>query len=569
MHKTSKLGACGFAFLGLLVASAACSSSSSSGGLPADQTVTALRGTIKSAAGQPLAGVTVRAGGVTATSNAQGRFDLRAPAGKATARFAKDGFVDGVRVVTLVDGRPTQLDVTLLPLAPAIPLDATTGGSVTGARTAGLVAPANAFVDASGRPVTGTVDVHLTPLDPSVAAERAAAPGFVAVPSGGTAMLESFGMMDVTVKQGDQKLQVAAGKELEVRIPAPAGGGAPEPSMPLWSYDEDKGAWIEEGVATYDAATKTYVGKAKHMSMWNADKVYLATCICGLVKEKGGAVLPGARVEADGLSYLGSSSTNTGLDGRFCVAVRKDSDVSVAAYHKSGGGQARTIKSGGADTDVPPTMGDPRCADVGVWEVERDVFVTNDGSKIACGSVANPFASGCAAELGAAFGTCFKPEGACTTRIEAGSSVIRYANGAYVTSSGTESRYYSSSGQLCATATFTGGAAGDTFTVSYALPSGKTFTMTMQGDGGGDTIITCPGGGEVRVTPEQRQALEACSNGNGESQETQCASEGSDGGNLPSTCVDDTTCNGNVCCTIPNSTQKYCLPEATCDAIGK
>ena len=57
---------------------------------------------------------------MTATSGPDGRFELKAPAGQATARFTKDGYADGVRAVSLVDGRPTQLDVTIRVTADAL-----------------------------------------------------------------------------------------------------------------------------------------------------------------------------------------------------------------------------------------------------------------------------------------------------------------------------------------------------------------------------------------------------------------------------------------------------------------
>jgi hypothetical protein len=560
----------GIGFVGLLVVSAACSTSESRPGLPADQAVTALRGTIKGTDGKPISGVAVKAGAVTATSNAEGKYDLKIPTGDAIARFSKDGFVDGIRAVSVVDGRPTQVDVTLLAQAPPVVLDSTAGGTVNGGRGARVIAPAGAFVDGAGKAVTGPVNVYLTPLDPSVAAERASAPGFLAQQGGTPGMLESFGMVDITVKQGDQRLNVAAGKELELRIPAPAGAATPAATMPLWSFDESKGVWVDEGTATYDPATKTYVGKAKHMSLWNCDQVLTATCICGLVKEKSGAVLPGARIEGSGIDYFGTSTANANNDGKFCLAVRKDSEISLAAYHRSGGGTVRNVRSGSADTNVPPQMGDARCVDVGVWEVERDVFVTAGGTAVSCGNVPNPFANSCATELGSVFGGCYKPEGSCTTSFGATGATVRFANGAYYTSDGAGGKYYSSTGQLCATATFEGGADGGAMTMRYTLPNNRVFTMTIADGGKGDMVIGCPDGGQVRVTPEQRQALEACSQNQSDGGgAASCTNQGFDGGGVPGTCTSDTQCNGQVCCTIPNSTTRVCLTRESCDSLSQ
>lgn len=575
------LGALGL--VGPAVLQVACSNSDNGGGgtggsAGATTAVTALRGTVKSTAGEPLSDVTVSAGGVTAISGADGRFELLAPAGSAVARFTKTGYVDGLRPVSIASGRSTQLDLSLLPVAPAIQLDATAGGTVTGSRGARLVAPPGAFVDGSGKPVSGMVDVHLTPLDPSIAAERAAAPGFVAQSGGASAMLESFGMADVTVKQNDGKVGVAPGKQLELHIPVPSGVASPEATQEIWSFDESKGIWVDEGTGTYDPASNTYVATAKHLSMWNTDKVYLATCVCGLVNAKGGGPLAGARVEAEGVSYFGTSSTNAGADGTFCVAVRKDSDVDITAYHKSGGGQSRAIKSGHADTSIPPQPGDARCVDVGVWEVEQDVFIGSTGTTTACGDVGNPLAGTCAESFGVALSSCYQPSGACTATLGADGETISYANGASVQTSGAMSKYFSATGQLCATSVIDLGSAasGDDVAVTFTLPNGQAYALTIGGDGGGDITIKCPNGDVTTLTPDQRAALEACTSKDMMSSQAECTIAGGDDGGvsdagigIPTACTDDSMCTmGNVCCVV-STTDKLCLPPSTCALIPK
>ena len=39
--------------------------------------------------------------------------------------------------------------------------------------------------------------------------------------------------------------------------------------MPLWYFDEQKGMWVEEGVATKQG--NQYVGTVNHFTDWNCD----------------------------------------------------------------------------------------------------------------------------------------------------------------------------------------------------------------------------------------------------------------------------------------------------------
>lgn len=574
MHLRTLRFASDLAALSCVITILACSSSDSpkaSGPGSAAAKVTALRGVVKSASGGLLANVKVTAGSVSVTTDTKGHYELKASAGKSRVRFALDGYVDGFRSPTLLKDHPTQLDVALLPLGEPVRLDAATGGMAAGERGAAVRVPEGAFVDASGKAVTGMVDVYLSPLDPSSKEERAAAPEFVTELNGETQLLESMGMVDIQVRQNDEKLSVATGKALELSIPVPE-GSEPEATIDLWSFDESKSIWVNEGKATYDAATKTYVGMAKHMSLWNADQVITATCICGIVEESGKGPLAGARIEANGVSYFGSSSAQTDAEGRFCVAVRKDSDIDVAAYHASTGGESRRVRSKSEDTLVPPKSTDARCEDVGTWKVTKDVFVSASGVVTKCGDVENPFLGSCAAELGEVFGSCYKPEGDCTIKFNGAATTTTYANGCYSEGSATGSSYYSTSGKLCAMAKYDT-ASVDDIRIQYTIPGKGMFTMTVGSMGTGDFVIQCPDGKETRVTAEQSQALTACASPESsvdQAAECKLESEGLNdaGAGIPTTCAANSDCKApdNVCCDV-GSGVKLCFDKATCDLI--
>lgn len=539
---------------------------------PARESVTAVRGTIRDLGGTALAGVRVSAGSASAVSRADGVYDLRAPAGSQVVRFEKDGFVSSVVPVEVATLSPTQRDVSMLALAPAMPLDATAGGSVTGMRGAGLMAPAAAFVNSAGAPVTGMVDVHLTPIDPSMATELRAVPGdFTADTGGARVALESLGMMDISVRQGTETLQVAAGSALEIRLPAAAGAATPDPMIQLWSMSETTGRWVDEGMATFDAATRTYVATTHHMSVWNVDKPLLATCVCGIVNESGAGPLPGAHIQADGVDYFGSSETTTDDMGRFCVAVRKDSDVAIAAYHASGGGESRRVHSGSADTMVPAAIGDARCLDVGEWTVTRDVFHSDTGGTVRCEDATNPY-TGCAGDLWTVL-DCYQPTGACTyMSTGVTGSTVTYANGSRavstISSTAVDTEMFSPTGTLCATSTvdLASAMAGDTRMVYTIAATGQVFVMVIPSSDTGNMIIECPSGESVTVTPEQRQATEACFSGDSGGS-MMCTRAG--GMPIGGVCTADAECTaaGGVCCTIPMA-GSFCLMAADCMAAG-
>jgi hypothetical protein len=525
--------------------------------------VTALRGTITSASGAPLPGVSTSAGAIQATSDANGVYDLHVAAGAQVVSFELAGYVRSFERVTVGDGSPTQLDVTLLPMAAALPLDASTGGTVTAARGASIVAPAMAFVDASGAAVTGMVAVHLTPIDPSMGPELAASPGdFTGDMAGTRVPLESLGMMDITVESAGARLQVAPGATLEIHIPVAAGASSPDATAPVWSFDETSGIWADEGMATLDASHGTYVATTHHMSIWNIDQPYLATCVCGTVVERGAGSLPGARVDAEGLDYFGASEATTDANGRFCVAVRKSSRVSVAAYHASGGGTSREVMTGAADTNVPPTAGDPRCVDMGTLEVARDVFTTPTGTT-ACTETSNPFADACGRGLWTAF-SCFQPSGACSIRTDTstGGSTMTYANGARrvttVVGTSSQTQSFDPSGTLCMTQTV-----GTDSVVHLTTSAGAMYTMSFPGDMSGDLVIGCPDGSMQTVTAAQRQAIQACSP-HDDSTSSTCTIEGGGGTGSVCTATSECTTSGDVCCAISGAPMSYCLPQSSC-----
>jgi hypothetical protein len=343
----------------------------SGGGGKAVEKLAVLRGVVTSVNGDPLEDVEVEAGKASDATTGKGRYELEVTASEKQVRFALDGYVNGFRSPALDKDIPTQLDVILLPRAESVPLDAAEGGIAAVQPGASVHVPADAFVDDSGKAVTGTVDVYVSPFDPSDANARAAAPELVTEVGGERQLLESLGMVDIRVRQDDEALDLESGKALELSIPLPD-DSEPEAAIGFWSFDESKSLWVKAGKAKFDAGTNAYVGSAEHVGLWSVGQLISATCICGLAEQSGAGALARTRIEARGVSYFGSSSAQSGGDGRFCVAVGKDSDIEVVAYDASNGVESKQVRSKSAETSVPPRASDARCTDVGTWRVAKD-----------------------------------------------------------------------------------------------------------------------------------------------------------------------------------------------------
>jgi hypothetical protein len=513
--------------------------------------VTAIMGQALDTSGGGVASVTVRGGGAQTTTAADGTFQLDAPAGQRTVvTFEKPGYLRGIKRVDVQDGTPTALRVTLLAEALPVEMDADTGGAVDGSRRAGIVAPAAAFVDPGGAPISGTVQVHLTPLDPAISAELAAYPGDLAArqTDGTIGQLETYGVLDVTIRQDGKELQIGDGKSIDIRIPAPSAGvSSPPATVELWSFDNDEGIWIEEGVATYNADDHTYDATISHLSPWNADVIQESTCVRGRVTDQHGNAIPGSHLEASGVSYLGWSSATAGQNGEFCIVVQKNSTVEILAIHPLGGGTLRTVNGGSSDSTVPPNCA--TCSDVGTWVVEKG-SVTGPGGTVDCADIDVPFVGTCAEGMLSIF-TCFNPQGACTYNM--GTGTIRYENGATMTASAAGGTFVGPGGVACGSYVVDYSNTTEPKIV-YTNNSGESWVVIISESG--DQTIECPNGETVVMTSAQSAAMQACGGGGGSDVTEECTIEGGTG--LPTACTKQEDCPpGEVCC----ENYGFCLPD--------
>ena len=250
------------------------------------KTVTALT-VVRDSGGAALSGVSVSVMGGTAnaTTGTDGKASLSVGVGvPVTLKFAKNGFTEQFKVLELpASAESGYLEAALMAREPAQTLpDAAAGGNLNGKQGSKISLPANALVDANGSPVTGAVQVSLSPVD--VGSNVESFPGkFEGIgPTGQQGIILSYGTTEYALSRGGQELNLAPGARATIEIPIYTAlnkdGSAVKlgDTYPMWSLDEQTGKWIQEGQGTVVASSTSpsgfaLRGEVTHFSWWNHD----------------------------------------------------------------------------------------------------------------------------------------------------------------------------------------------------------------------------------------------------------------------------------------------------------
>lgn len=278
----------------------------------------------------PVGGASINVNGRTATTNAQGWFNLTVPSMASPERYVVNishpqyaqmsrpfdksvtGYTyellraqisshDPTQTIKVTDtgssgpcgtpgGKPVRPGSTATGNTDAPRTHATAPRRSRGEKAcrhigAQIAIPAGALVDANLRAPQGQITMAMATLNPA----RRALPGdYRALDASRTQTeLLSFGAVFAEFRDGNGKpLNLKPGTEAEIRVPVSAAQlSQAKPTIAMWSYDEKSGLWVEEGKATLQNTPqgRMYVGKTKHFSTINMDvsgnDPNLATCV--------------------------------------------------------------------------------------------------------------------------------------------------------------------------------------------------------------------------------------------------------------------------------------------------
>jgi hypothetical protein len=222
----------------------------------------------------PIQNAEIKIGTSTAQTDVNGVFIIKNA--NVYQKFAyitakKVGFIDGSRAMVPTSGK-NNVKIMLRPNAP---LETIQSGVVSEVSiySGTKVKFQGGFQDENGNDYNGSVQVsmfHLTPSDENI---DKLMPGmlYAQTATNQEAVLETFGMLNVELRgSAGQKLNIKEGQTAEITIRIDDSQIATAPSsIPLWHFDEEKGYWKEDGVAT--KVGNKYVGEVSHFSWWNCD----------------------------------------------------------------------------------------------------------------------------------------------------------------------------------------------------------------------------------------------------------------------------------------------------------
>lgn len=278
-------------------------------------------------------------GSASATSNAQGEFELAgvAPASRTVIRVNATGYGEGLPTAAVVANQTTDIaTVELQPVDVTGGGDAATAITVTAPNTPASVSlPANGLVRPDGSPATGPVSVALSAVNPALNVNAMPGQYLVSTSGGGTGVMESWGAINVTLQNtAGERLNLAPGKTATIRIPVATRSASNPATIPLFYFDEATGFWKQEGSATLagSGADQYYEGTVSHFTYWNADQLMNTVYVNGCVADDAGASsLANILVTSDGIDYSSSSSVRTDAQGKFRIAMKKDGKATLFA----------------------------------------------------------------------------------------------------------------------------------------------------------------------------------------------------------------------------------------------
>lgn len=343
------------ALSGAVLILSGCGGGGGSADVPAQAAGTVHGTVVASSTGADLAGVAVVVAGHSTVTAADGSYTLTAvPAGDGqVVTYSLAGYAKGVVPVSVTSGTVAQVSARLTPVSASQTVDATSGGVIGVAGSpAQVTLPAGGLVGASGAAATGPVRVELTVIDP--ASDPANMPGnYTAQTAGGTAQIESFGALQVTLTDASgASLNLASGKTATIRIPLSSRSAVPPATVPLFYLNETTGLWVQEGSAslTGTAPDQYYEGTVGHFSYWNADQITETIRVFGCVQDAAARRVASALVHTSGSDYSGIDLDWSNAKGDFVVRMRKDSIASLMA--ELGPRSAASVRVGPSSTDI-------------------------------------------------------------------------------------------------------------------------------------------------------------------------------------------------------------------------
>ncbi len=244
---------------------------------PEVKTVTSsVEGQVKDENQNPVENATVRIGNATTLTDEYGFFSFENMPMNEKGTFItvqQEGFLDGSRRFFPRENTESKIVIEMITANYRPSFEAATGGTVSINGTTGVAFLPNSIINANGEVFDGEVYVASAYLDPTASTTADRMPGNLQGVRTDLeeVSLQSFGMINVSLEDAEgAPLNIGEGFTATISVALPASIAANAPSeIPLWSFNETFGIWVEEGSAT--KVNGVYVGEVEHFSWWNCD----------------------------------------------------------------------------------------------------------------------------------------------------------------------------------------------------------------------------------------------------------------------------------------------------------
>lgn len=279
-----------------------------------------------------ISGASVKVGGQTISTDDNGIFSVENASVNeqfAYLRVTAPGYVTSGRAVRPSEGINR---VKMMLLSADVAATVSSGVPETVQLGNGTsVALSGDYIDENGDPYNGTVDVILDFLDPASQDLDAVMPGMLYAEdaSGEEAYLETFGMISVELRDASgNELNIDPSNPAELRFPLdPALQGVAPSTIPLWSFDDELGYWIEEGEAVLQG--NEYVGQVSHFSFWNCDAPFPVVDFCVTIQDTNGNPLSGTIIQISTPNTPFPRSGVTDDNGEACGKVAQGEVLTI------------------------------------------------------------------------------------------------------------------------------------------------------------------------------------------------------------------------------------------------
>jgi len=287
----------------------------------------------------PLDNVTITIGNKVSSTDANGMFIINSADVKekqAIITAEKTGYLKGIRTVVPTE-EANSVRFTLI-AENVIATVASGAESEVNLPNGTKVTFDGEFKDENGNSYSGNVDVLMYHLDPSNPSIDDIIPGSLQGQNenGDERVLETYGMLNVELRgTSGEKLNIADGSTAEIEIPIDTAQSSVAPStIPLWSFDETKGYWVEEGEANLVGGK--YIGLVSHFSWWNCDAQFPTVILCLNVVDAASIPLSNVKVELwrTGSTY-GRSGYSNG-SGEICGLIPANEALTLKAFDQCG-----------------------------------------------------------------------------------------------------------------------------------------------------------------------------------------------------------------------------------------